>query len=147
MSRQLLSISREGKSTTGLGNLFQCSVTCTVKLFLMFRLNCPVFQFVPMPKQRRAWSVPWIPSLQMLDEGLSQSLLLAGLRGPTLLAFPSKRGTIVSRPSSQFSAGYTCKDLKSTMNCLKIVLKKSSCKISTDGRQEGINSKIKWRFV
>ena len=38
LSRRVLHISREGESTTSLGNLFQCSVTLRVKkFFLMFR--------------------------------------------------------------------------------------------------------------
>lgn len=53
MSRWLLSASRERDSTTSLGNLFQCSVSLTVKeFFLMFRCNflcfslCPFFLFL-----------------------------------------------------------------------------------------------------
>lgn len=37
--RWLLKISKQGESTTSLGNLFSCSVTSTVKYFLMFRWN------------------------------------------------------------------------------------------------------------
>lgn len=35
VTRQLLNFSREGESTTSLGNLFLCSVTLTLKFFLM----------------------------------------------------------------------------------------------------------------
>lgn len=41
MSRQVLSISREGNSTASVGNLFQCSVTLTAKCTVMlFRKVC-----------------------------------------------------------------------------------------------------------
>ena len=45
LSRQVLNISREGESTTSLGNLFQCSITLKVKkFFLMFSWNFLCFR-------------------------------------------------------------------------------------------------------
>jgi len=50
LSRWLLSISREGDSTTSLGSLFQCSVTLRgKKFFLMFRWNFLFFSLCPLP--------------------------------------------------------------------------------------------------
>jgi len=50
MSRQVLSISREGDSTNPLGSLFQCSVTLKVKkFFLMFSWNLLCFSLCPLP--------------------------------------------------------------------------------------------------
>ena len=50
MSRQLLSISKDGDSTTSLGNLCQCSVTPVVtKCFPMFRGNLQCFGVCPLP--------------------------------------------------------------------------------------------------
>ena len=49
-SRWVLNISKEGDSTTSLGNLCQCSVTFTVKKhFLMFRGNLLGFSLCPLP--------------------------------------------------------------------------------------------------
>jgi len=50
LSRWVLNISREGDSTTSLGNLFQCSITLRVKkFFLMFRRNFLCFGLCPLP--------------------------------------------------------------------------------------------------
>ena len=47
---QFLNISSEGDSTTSLGNLFQSSVTHTVKrFFLIFRWNFLCISFCPLP--------------------------------------------------------------------------------------------------
>lgn len=49
MSRWLLSISEHGDSRTSLGNLCQCMVTLTAKMFfIMFRWTFSVFDFVPL---------------------------------------------------------------------------------------------------
>jgi len=49
LSRQVLNISKEGDSTTSLGNLFQCSVTLRgKKFFLMFRGNFLCFSLCPL---------------------------------------------------------------------------------------------------
>ena len=49
-SRQVLNISRDGDSTTSLGNLFQCFVTLKVsKLFLLFRWNFLCFIVCLLP--------------------------------------------------------------------------------------------------
>lgn len=45
----LMNISSEGYSTSSLGNLFQCWITCKVKEFcLMFRWNFHIHQFLPI---------------------------------------------------------------------------------------------------
>ena len=50
LSRRVLSISREGDSTTSLGSLRQGSVTLRVKkFFLMFRRNFLCFSSCPLP--------------------------------------------------------------------------------------------------
>ena len=50
LSRQGLNISREGDSTTSLGNLLQYSVTLRVKkFFLMFRRNFLSLSLCPLP--------------------------------------------------------------------------------------------------
>ena len=62
MSRQLLTVSGAGDSTTSLGNLFQCSVTLhSEKLFPDVRTELPVFQFVPTasgPVPGHHWKEP-----------------------------------------------------------------------------------------
>ena len=50
LSRRVLNISREGESTTPLGNLFQSSVTLRgKKFFLMFSWNFLCFSLCPLP--------------------------------------------------------------------------------------------------
>ena len=50
LSRRVLNISREGDSTTSLGNLFQGFVTLRVKkFFLMFRRSFLCFNLCPLP--------------------------------------------------------------------------------------------------
>jgi len=50
LSRRILNTSREGESTTPLGNLFQCSVTLEEKkFFLMFKRNFLCFSLCPLP--------------------------------------------------------------------------------------------------
>jgi len=48
LSRQVLSISKDGDCTMSLHNLLQCMIALTVKyIFLMFQWKFPVFHFVP----------------------------------------------------------------------------------------------------
>ncbi|KAJ7417752.1 hypothetical protein WISP_62774 [Willisornis vidua] len=48
-SRRFLNVSSEGNSTTSLGNLFQWSVTRTLKFFLIFWWNFLCISFYPLP--------------------------------------------------------------------------------------------------
>jgi len=49
LSRRVWNISREGDSTTSLGNLFQGSIILKGKFFLIFRWNFPCFSLCPLP--------------------------------------------------------------------------------------------------
>jgi len=56
VSRWVLSISREGDSTTSLGSLFQCSVTLRgKKFFLMFTRNFLFVPVAPCPATGHHW--------------------------------------------------------------------------------------------
>ena len=76
-SRWVLNFSREGDSTTSLGNLFQCSVTLRVKkFFLMFSWNFLCFSLCPLPlvlslgtteKKPTFSSCPWLPQAGWID--------------------------------------------------------------------------------
>lgn len=74
MSRWFLNISREGDPTTSLSNVFQCSVTYTVRFFLMLGWNSPCSSFCPYTVPHsycwNYWEEPGYillaPSLQIL---------------------------------------------------------------------------------
>lgn len=75
VSRWLLNVSREADSTTSPSILFQCSVTYTVKFFLMFgwKLPCPSF-CLPIVSHSYCWNhweepgyILLAPSLQILE--------------------------------------------------------------------------------
>jgi len=75
MFRWLLSICKDGDSTTSLGNLCQCLATLTVKkCFLIFRQSLLCFIFVPIafgPVTGHHWKAPgsilFAPSLQVFQ--------------------------------------------------------------------------------
>jgi len=48
VSRKVVSISREGDSTTSLSSLFQCSVIPTIEKFFLALLWNFLFQFLPV---------------------------------------------------------------------------------------------------
>lgn len=98
-----LNISIEGNSTNSLGNLFQCTVTHTVKKFcLIFRWNfwtsVSAFCSAPWHQWAEPCSVLSTSSLQILidSDGVPPSVVASqGWRCPTLSALPCKRGAPV----------------------------------------------------
>ena len=71
MSRQLLSISKDGDSTTSLGNLSQGSATLTVtKRFWMFRGDLLCFSVCPLPLTTTEKSLA-LTTLLSLSSGIS----------------------------------------------------------------------------
>ena len=86
-SNLTLNVSRDGASTTSLGNLFQCFTTLSVKnAFLISSLNLPSFSLKPSPL---------VLSQQPLLKSLTSSFLpapfkhwKAAIRSPWSLLFP-----------------------------------------------------------
>ena len=94
-------VCEDGDSTTSLGNLCQCSVTLTVKLFPDVQREPPAFQFVPIascPATGHHWKEPgslfFVALLQIfvtIDE-TPLSLLSSRLNSPSSLSlYPRER--------------------------------------------------------
>jgi len=92
LSRQVFNISREGDSTTSLGNLFQGSITLRVKkFFLMFRWNFLCFSLCPLPQAQlpqpfligQMLQSPHHPCSPLLDS-LQQLLIFLEVGSPEL---------------------------------------------------------------
>ena len=96
LSRRILNISREGDSTTSLGNLFQCSVTHRVKkFFLMFRWNflcfilCPLLLVLSLGTTEESGPILLTPTLQIFITS-TFSLVFFRLNKPSSLSFSSQ---------------------------------------------------------
>ena len=91
-----LAVSRDGASTTSLGNLCHCLTTVTVKNFLISSLNCPSFGLKPFPlvlsQVTLIESVPFFSSFcPHLDTERPLSGLPRAFSSPALSACPHRK--------------------------------------------------------
>jgi len=92
MSRWLLKITKDGDSTTSLGNWCQCLVPLTVKrCFLMFRENFLCFSLCPFPL---------VLSLGTTEKSLAPSFLYPPFRGNYRISHIGRDPSGSSRPTS-----------------------------------------------